>query len=94
MYRLSSYGLTAIFDSDIVYTSCNFDLMQDCVRVHFDFILQAPDVIAKHYNSRYNVTLDTFDFFYVLFTIDAQGVHLCPKSDEFSHYRAIVLIFH
>jgi len=29
MYRLSSYELRVIFVSDIVYTSCNFDLMQD-----------------------------------------------------------------
>jgi len=89
MYRLSSYGLRAIFDSDIVYTSCNFDLMPSR---HFDFVLQTPRVIIKRYSSRYNVTLDTFDFFRVLLTIDVQGVHLYPKSDEFGYYRAIVLV--
>ena len=28
-YRLSSYGLRAIFDSDIVYTLCSLDRIHD-----------------------------------------------------------------
>jgi len=61
---------------------------------HFDFILQTSRVIVKRYSLRYNVTLDAFNFFRVLLTIDTQGVHFCSKSDEFRHYRAIVLILH
>jgi len=33
MYRLSSCGLRAIFVSDIVYTSCNVDLIHNCLRI-------------------------------------------------------------
>jgi len=33
MYRLSSCGLRAIFVSDIVYTSCNVDLIHNCLHI-------------------------------------------------------------
>jgi len=52
-YRLSSYEFRAIFDSDIVYISCNLDHIYDWRRVnHFDFFVQIPHIIIERYRSR------------------------------------------
>jgi len=60
MYLLSSYGLRAIFISNIVYTSCNLDLMQD-----FQFCLAST--ACKRYRLCYDVIFDAFDDFFVSF---------------------------
>jgi len=81
------------FLSQTLYTPRAIRSYTRLLSCRFNFVLQAPRVIVKRYNLCYNVTFDTFCLLCIFFTIDAQD-DLCPKSDEFGHYRAIVLVFH
>jgi len=71
---ISSYRPRVIFVSDIVYTSCNLNLMQDCFRIILILSNKASRVIVKRYQL-------SFQLFCIFSIINAQGVHLCSKPD-------------
>ena len=64
-YRLSSYGLRTIFDSDIV----QFRSYTRLTTSHFDLFVQTSSVIVERYRLRYDVIFYTFHLFSVLLDV-------------------------
>jgi len=84
MYRLSSYGLRMIFDSDIMYTSCSLDRIHDWWRV---ISISSSNIECNCWTVSFGLRrCSLFRLYSVLHAVHSQRVHLRSESYEFGHY--------